>query len=382
MNHSFRPRLRGNALWALTVCSLAGVLFTSCQNGFEPQVEDKTRQNAPLNAVTHKSSISAAEATQLNGQLEDLARSVAVTLADNQTATWLHKKAVERFDGCTNVLWRQLSQESAVPTLNKANKQGKPVEWSAAIMANHKGASTGIFASKQTLDAAIWRISEAVGGHTHLFWDRPELWDGRTAPLVGYTPVDVDGDHITELDAFDADGNKYRISEKTALTRPVVIITKNERTTKDGQLKNGYGKKGNADRNTIQLEEQGGSGGSGGAGGSGPGGNIGLRIDQVAFHSSHDSWPGSDPEFYAVTYDAANNRTKLSINFTSAKCDGYLKDLGVYINCPVDVSAIVYWAEEDDWLNFNDDILEAHSVNTTLFGITLTGYEPQVKYIR
>lgn len=367
----------------------AGVT-TGCNNTVDGMVEDKTRTGKSDVLATKRvnPALSPEEAAKLNAQLEEIARATAAALGDEQTATWLYNKCSERFDGCANVLWRQISKEKNVPANVAKGKNAVHKDWSEMILASHRGAENKVFSSKQTLNEAIWSISEAMGGHTHLWWDRPELWDKKTAPLVGFTPVDVDNDHIKELDAFDADGNRYKINAKTALTRPVVIITKNERVTRDGKLKRAYYKGNGNGSDRIQIEDDPGDPTGGSNGGQAGNPNFPLFVQSVKFNDSFDSWPGADPEFYFIIDANPNQISKQYISMSSGECNvnsGW-KYLGIYTNWPAGHSDIfVKWYEEDDWFNWGDDKLADHYLNilTSWAEITLgngAAYNPGARY--
>ncbi len=171
----------------------------------------------------------------LNLDLASVSKAAAAALADPATASWINDETMERFDGETNVLWNTLNAEAPA---GKSALGALP--WNTLL------AQTGVFefasAGKSASDlpaeiqAIVERASAAYGGLVHLYWPYAEEWDGETAPLVGFAPLGVDLDMLTQVDGFDASGETVTITEEMTRVRPVVFITYNERTDADGNV--------------------------------------------------------------------------------------------------------------------------------------------------
>ena len=169
------------------------------------------------------SQVTADESRLINAQITLLAQATASAVADVQVATWLHKKALEKFDGETDVLWKDASGDASGIWLNKVMPKVK---------------SSGALSSPTSLEKAIDRMSEVLGGNLHLYWHNAEKWDGKTAPLVAYTPLDEGtGQRKAEAIAVDAQGKITVLTEESVKGQPVIVLTRNERTDKNGQVR-------------------------------------------------------------------------------------------------------------------------------------------------
>lgn len=169
---------------------------------------------------------------ETNAQLAALAKSVASTLAEANTAKAVHIQAMRKFDGCTNVLWNNLNTDQ-----NLTNALGASGNWAATIERN---------AAKFNLQAndvrgVLEQYTRHYAANAHLYWYNAEKWDGKTSPLVTFVPVLAKGQDIdkmpSEVIAYDAEGKEYIVNEAMAKTRPVIVIAPNERTEMNGQLK-------------------------------------------------------------------------------------------------------------------------------------------------
>lgn len=206
-------------------------LAVACQDGdFLPS------GTAPEQAVqTGTSGDKAAEVTAqdvpfLNEQLEQLSRATARALSDPQIVKMIHAKALERFDKDTDVLWEHLDKDNA-------KFQGKAKGWSSLVLSKLEEKGKRSFASSQAMDIMLAKVERAMGGKLHLYWYQPEKWDGRTTPLVAYTPIDEKLGKRLSAPGFDADGRSYSIDEKLMNQRPVIVLTRNERTDARGEVK-------------------------------------------------------------------------------------------------------------------------------------------------
>ncbi len=197
--------------------------------------------------------------------------------------------AMRRFDGETNVLWMDLQQNTQQAVL------------SAAQAGNAPGLT-----SSQEIEAAVSYASEALGGNLHLYWAFAEEFDGSRAPWVTYTPVEIDADKVTTLTAFDASGQSHKVTEEIAQSRPVIVITQNERTNE----------KGNVLPTNIEPTPPPPGGGGGGGGDDTIGDDYDdypgfMALDWIRMYDPYEGWPNGGPEFHMTItrYDAAQERT-------------------------------------------------------------------------
>jgi hypothetical protein len=164
----------------------------------------------------------------INRYSEAISRSVAVSLAEAASRENLYKACMERFDGETNVLWSTLDKGAAF-SRRIAN---------VAQRVKHSDETPQMLRSSDEVQQAIGYLQQKAHAPMHLFWAFPETWDKQTAPLVAYIPAERQkSDFGKPIPGFDAEGNRYEITEAMAKQRPVIVFTINERTTANGELK-------------------------------------------------------------------------------------------------------------------------------------------------
>jgi hypothetical protein len=218
--------LRARTLAAAVALVGVGGLFslTGCQTGME-SLEPAQVGSSGISSVSSKNGeqvVSAEELRTTNAQLEEIAKSVAVVVAEKETAAWLHKKCMEKFDGETNVLWQQLDADTRYP-------------WADKVIL--KARNLGAAASKAGLYRAMSRVGEIFRGNVHIYWHNAEEWDGQTTPVVAYTPLDDQLGKRVSAPGFDARGTALVITEDVMKKRPVLVITRNERTDASGKVR-------------------------------------------------------------------------------------------------------------------------------------------------
>jgi hypothetical protein len=172
------------------------------------------------------------EVKEMSSGLEEIAQAVAVAVEDKTLRDRIYAKCMEKFDGETNVLWQQLEADA-----NLRSKGG----WSKQVDdLVGKGRKNTTIKGIGNVDASIKKFEKVMNAPLHLFWAFPENWDRNTAPLVAFVPMDIDPDNREFLPSFDAKGNRIELDKKGILAkkRAVIVITFNERTSSDGQVKN------------------------------------------------------------------------------------------------------------------------------------------------
>jgi hypothetical protein len=173
------------------------------------------------------------EVKEMSAGLEEIAEAVAVAVEDKELRDRIYAKCMEKFDGETNVLWQQLEGDN-----NLRAKGG----WNNRIDdLVSKGRKNTIVKGAGNVDVAVKKFEKAFGAPLHLFWAFPSTWDKKTTPLVAFVPMDGDPEKRASIPAFDAKGNRYDLSKDgvIAKNRPVLVITFNERTSGDGQIRKG-----------------------------------------------------------------------------------------------------------------------------------------------
>jgi hypothetical protein len=282
------------------------------------------------------------QGSDVNQQLKSISRVVAKALANDDVRRYVHRRVMEKFDGETNVLWKQLNQmsEAGVPSVMQQAAQranGKP--WTGQLLREGQGTLESALGQANKLDAAIDRAGRVLGGPVHLYWPNAEKFDGNRAPLVTFTPASIDADEIDGIEAFDAAGNLHVVDEQTTKERSVIVLSNNERVDEEKMTI----------RAKSQDEEDTGDGGGseddgpgdGGGGGGGSDALVGddyssypghLALDWVRFYDPHEGWPNGGPEFYAyfANYNAETGEAIGQYQTTNLKglgidrsdCDG------------------------------------------------------------
>lgn len=230
--------MAGRILAAMLMAAFGVGAVTSCQTGLEsalPAAESvAVVARGSMNSAT-KSSEQVASVEELrtaNQQLEEIAKAVAVVVADKETAVWLHKKCMERFDGETNVLWKQLDKDLTVP-----KARGTAGGWSERI-ANVLQSRGSALSSRSAVEQIIHLVEKVFDSNVHLYWYAAELWDRQSSPLIVLPPIGTP-DGTDDLVAFDSQGRWYTVTKYDAHKYPVLVLTNNERTDAQGRLQAG-----------------------------------------------------------------------------------------------------------------------------------------------
>ncbi len=173
------------------------------------------------------------EVKEMSAGLEEIAQAVAVAVEDKTLRDRIYAKCMEKFDGETNVLWQQLEADA-----NLKSNGG----WSKKIDSElGKGRKNVVVKGIGNVDAAVKKFEKLFNAPVHLFWAFPANWDKKTTPLVAFVPMDMDPEKRANIPAFDAKGNRYDLGSDGSVAKklPVLVITLNERSSTDGQIKKG-----------------------------------------------------------------------------------------------------------------------------------------------
>jgi hypothetical protein len=309
-------------------------------------------------AVANQKAGMGKEAKKINKRLRAVSRALAKALAEEELRQYVYGRAMEKFDGETNVLWSHLES----PEQGKSAPGGK--SWNTLIKdALPPGKARGM---AHKLENTIDRAGRLLGGSVHLYWALAENFDGSEAPLVTFTPVGVDADEIDEIVAFDADGNEHVVDEESIKTQPVVVLTSNERVGDEGASS---GSNDTVETNyvTDPCEDMDCDTNKGG-------GTIGddyhqypghMALDYIRMYDAYEGWPNGGPEFHMTLtqYDAdvespaslGGVRLWPQYDIDRSDCDGdkiYLNKVIGDWNPENYPSYSIQWVERDsdDWL--------------------------------
>jgi hypothetical protein len=288
--------IRNNSLGNLKFLAAilaAGLALWGCDQGVPESGPMKQSSASQASAVVPAAAVpdsvvSAATANQkgdlsdqekaTNRQLEVVALALAKTLGERKLRRYVYERAMERFDGDTNVLWQDLvdpeASQEKVPGTGGWNTQVKD--------ALPPGKARGM---AHKLGNTIERAGRLMNGPTHLYWAKAASFKSGheaselRAPLVTFTPIGVNFDQNRDLLAFDAQGETHVVNEVTMKERPIVVLAGNERTDDEGNVLEPYQEasavKGQLTTNAAeepcedqnQYESTCGGGGGGGGGG-------------------------------------------------------------------------------------------------------------------
>ncbi len=241
---------RLKAVKALVLAGIVGGLVVSCESGVvnkalpsEEAASDKSvsvqKDASYLRAekyVNEQISLLKKQAKPLNPEYvrsidrysEAVSRTVAAWLANPNAQQQLFSACMERFDGETNVLWNTFDNRVAfsrqiAATAQNVKKSSEPSQMLGSVAEVQK---------------SLAYLQQQAHAPMHLYWAFAQNWDKKTTPLVAYISAGRQKSDIGKpLTGFDAEGNRYEITEAMAKQRPVVVFTINERTTAKGELK-------------------------------------------------------------------------------------------------------------------------------------------------
>jgi hypothetical protein len=262
--------------------------LASCQNGLDSVLPANAAHSgaASGSAKSGSAQLTEADVPELNSQLEHISRAIARSLVDTNIVQMLHKQVLKRFDDDTEVLWEQLDAD-------RTAFNGVAKGWSSLVRSKFDVQAARSLPAQADIDKLLSKVEKAMGGKLHIYWYQPEKWDGKTTPLVAYTPIDKQLGNRTEAPAFDTQGNALTVNEKIMNERPVIVITRNERTNSDGQVKH----KLKSQRNSKPQ------------GASSQSTWIRFRLYGISFNDHHEDIFSGDPEFVSRTRTTSDGNT-------------------------------------------------------------------------
>jgi hypothetical protein len=370
----FISRLK--AVKALVLAGIVGGLVVGCNGA---NVAESPLASANVQEITkvadknttppkHWETLTfAADKQAVNNDLIALAKAVAVTVNDGAMQQALHKAALERFDGDTEVLWSALNNNSSI---NARAAQSNARNWSALVA---QKADKSVFASSEAVSAAVNRASKAYNANVHLFWFNAEKWDKTTTPIVAFVPVgcDPEKENII-LSGYDAKGKKYAVDKEFALKNPVIVINANERTDASGQVLDAYNQ---AKLAQAAKERQ-----------ATLNSSTNLKLIWTSFSGqSNEGWFNGNPEFWVSIHSVnAQNPGAESFQWGSWECgvdwwrcdgqqiywDGWWIRQATW-NQSLYRTFVFKWMERDPGINWEFSVSGSYKVDNG--SVTVTG---------
>jgi hypothetical protein len=199
------------------------ILVTGCNKGKSPFPTVPSVTEAPMGPDLTPRIIET--------YLKEFARTLALTVADQNVQGLLHQEIGKKFDGQFEVLYHHVS-------LKKVDDNHT---FSARLMQSRRELmDTGALKKPATAAEAMEIESIATQLESvmnlQLFMPFYPAWDGQSAPLVAYLPQEIDDNKITEFTAFDAARHSIVIPVERAHEYQYIIVGANERTDENGEL--------------------------------------------------------------------------------------------------------------------------------------------------
>ncbi len=315
-----------------------------------PEINEK-KSNQAFHNLTESQHI---QLQEINGALEKMAQSFARLVAQPDMRASLKNEAGKQFDGDYEVLFKTL--------INLKTKSDKSVR--LALAESYRLTNAGK-PMQSNSEQEILQIASKIP-RFHLAVPRSvfDSWNESTVPLVAYKPVGVRDQDLTEVKAFDANGNLIRIDVRkwNGIKQPLIILGVNERTDDSGNLLPGLisgrsGKfVGSPDKRgkiRLMIDEE--LPPDGGGGGLPPSPTLSRFLYVKEFKCNDPWWDPfeSDPEFFV---EVNGVRTDFyEINGYETRQYGFSK---IVYSSTNDQSLFITVREQDWWVFFTsaDDV--------------------------
>lgn len=287
--------------------------LTACDSASERPLPPGAASASEAGGLVDPASVRVSRADYATNQkLAEVSRAIAHVLDDDDVRAYVYGRAVQRFDGETNVLWDALEAADGPDGFGTGGEQG--AAFSSLLVQRAPDAFGAEPLTPREINEVVDAAGRALGGPLHLFWVNADEVGPEEAPLVTFTPVGIDPDDIEELVAYDAAGVEHVVNEAVAARRPVVALAHNERVTE------------------AQVAEMRAAGFPasiiiGGGGGGGGGGNSDTqagspdpmtpgqaRLDYIKLYHDYENFVAGGPEIRLTitSFNAAMDTTNAS----------------------------------------------------------------------
>ena len=249
----------------------------------------------------------------MNASLETLAKLFANAVTDVSVRQQIQQEVAKRFDGDTNVLYKKLTATSDL----QAQSGGTDIGQSLASL--QSGGS-----SLDQLVRSIPRLQVAMPTGF-------ESWDANNeVPLVGFVPVDADDKTVQTIKAFDAEGNEHMIDARTAPSKPVLVLSQNERTDETGAVLAAFsGKAGSRGESLITPQWC----------------AKNVYMEWLYMRDDNEPWIKGSPEVMLIA-TSRNRDLSYHAGFTDADSEGRWYNYHRFLGC-TSADVVYYWYEDD-----------------------------------
>jgi Protein of unknown function (DUF3103) len=297
-----------------------------------------------LAACSNQSQPSAPTATPetINASLESLAKLFAKAATDPSVRQHIQQQVALRFDGDTEVLYKTLATPSAV----QAQSSSVDIRQALANAYTGSGEISSQAGTGQALEA-VDTLANSIPRFQVAVPEQFDTWDAQTyTPLVAYVPVGTDDVALKEIKAFDSEGNEYVLGARTPPTRPVIILSQNERTDEAGQLLTNFSEDTGTSEGALAAQAS----------------SYEVKMGTVELYDDHEPWIKGDPEIWLIAQSLVS-RPELATrqSFDGANDEDYRYVYKRYLG-KTRHDVVFYWYESDG---------SSYDVSISVKGVTL-----------
>jgi hypothetical protein len=250
----------------------------------------------------------------MNASLETLAKLFAKAVTDVSVRQQIQQEVAKRFDGDANVLYKNLTATSQL----KAQRGSTDIRQSLVALQTEN-------TSLDQLVRSIPRLQVAMPAGF-------DTWDASSeVPLVGFVPVDADDKTIKEIKAFDAQGNTHVLDARALPSKPVLLLSQNERTDSEGNLLSYAGLSINSEAATSDLQAQ--------------ACYRNVYVTDIRLRDDNEPWISGDPEIMLIAR-SADGYLSYHGGFNDVNSENKWYYPWRFIGC-TSADVVFYWYEDD-----------------------------------
>lgn len=248
----------------------------------------------------------------MNASLETLAKLFAKAVTDVSVRQQIQQQVAKRFDGDTNVLYNNLTATSQL----QAQSGGTDIGQALASLQRGGSSLDGLVRSIPRLQVAMPTGFDA--------------WDASSeVPLVGFVPVDADDKTIREIKVFDAEGNMQLLDARALPSKPVILLSQNERTDETGQVLSDFSSQSN-DREALLTPQS---------------CAKNVYMEWLYLRDDNEPWYKGSPEIMLIA-TSRNRDLSYHAGFTDADSEGKWYNYHRFLGC-TSADVVYYWYEDD-----------------------------------
>jgi Protein of unknown function (DUF3103) len=166
---------------------------------------------------------------QIDSNLDQMARIFAQSMSDASLREAIKGAAIKRFDGDTEVLYKDLAAQQ----LNA----GQTVQQRLSLAYQQQTQGTVSALSLETASAQLSALAQTSPRLQVAVRGNIQSWDAKAeTPLVAVAVEGAEDITLTQVRAYDSQGQVHTLDAQKDPERPVIVIGLNERTDETGKL--------------------------------------------------------------------------------------------------------------------------------------------------